>query len=107
MGGWQLLRDRVGLGRESFTKDGRRRERFVDHFENPTITEPRISVDGNCGIRGKSDRKGELMDYSGILVKGNPTIGGVGNPRIAARGDSDPLEASNPRLYTRFSSIGQ
>jgi len=107
LGGWQLLRDRVGLGRESFTKDGRRRERFVDHFENPTITEPRISIDGNCGTWGKSDRKREQMSHPVILVKGNPANGGIGNPRIAARGDRDPLEVGDPRLYTRFRSIYQ
>ena len=107
MGGWQLLRDRAELGRESFTEDGRRRERFVDHFENPTITEPRISVDGNCGTRGKSDREREQMSHPGILIKRNLVNGGIGNPRIAAQGDPEPLEVGDPRLYTRFRSICQ
>ena len=88
-------------------KDDRRREEFADHSENSTITEPRISIDGNCGTQGKGDPEREQMNQSKIPVKGDPEIGGIGNPGIAAQGDPDPLEVSDPRLYTRFRSIGQ
>ena len=98
---------RAGLGRESSTKDDRRRERLVDDSENSTIIEPRINVDGNCRFRGKSDREKEQMSHIGILVNENPAIGRVGNPGIAAQGNPDPLEVGDPRLYTRFRSICQ
>ena len=88
-------------------KEDRRREIFTDHSGNFTITEPRTSVDGNCGFQGKSDREKEQMSHPGILVKRNLANGGIGNPRIAARGDRDRLEVGDPRLYTRFRSIGQ